>query len=181
MCWLSNLLNVKRLYFRLHWELKPSASGLWHFIPLAQTAPEIGPVFVRRSIREMQPPPSYPPFLFPVRLWWSVRSLKWREVSVLWLETLFNLFRDRKHDVTPRRFAFRIGASTALNCKRYYFPAKMMHSYPFWIWSGALCCLLSLRNFLFTSAWMNFLFDSGDPVCSLDRCCNRFPSISIYM
>lgn len=46
-------------------ELKPSASSWSHSIPLAQTAPEIGPVFVRRSMTEMQPPPFSPPFAFP--------------------------------------------------------------------------------------------------------------------
>lgn len=52
---------------------KPSASSWSHCIPLAQTAPEIGPVFVRRSIALMQPPPSSPPFLFPRQtlvVWW---------------------------------------------------------------------------------------------------------------
>lgn len=95
-------------------ELKPSASSWRHSIPLAQTAPEIGPVFVRRSIAEMQPPPSSPPFRFPVRLWRSVGSLKWREVSVMWLESLFNLFRDvgnMMSVVIPHGFASRIGAS----------------------------------------------------------------------
>lgn len=46
-------------------DLKPSASDSRHSIPLAQTAPEIGPVFVRRSITEMPPPPSSPLSLFP--------------------------------------------------------------------------------------------------------------------
>lgn len=73
-------------------ELKRWASSWRHSIPLAQTAPEIGPVFVRRSIAEMQAPPSSR--LFHGRLCWSVGSLKWREVPLMWLESLFDLFRD---------------------------------------------------------------------------------------
>lgn len=92
---------------------KPSASSWSHCIPLAQTAPEIGPVFVRRSIAVMQPPPLLPSLSFSqansgglVGPWHGKKCL------VIGLEGLFNLFEDTKHEVRsyiPQGFAFRVG------------------------------------------------------------------------
>lgn len=78
-------------------ELKPSASGSRHFIPLAQTAPEIGPVFVRGSNTEMQPPP---PSLVPVRLRWSAGvSEVERSVCYVITESVWLIKTCKKHAV----------------------------------------------------------------------------------
>lgn len=92
-CWLSSELYVKQQKMSCSVicdSFKRSETAVWklrHSIPLAQTAPEIGSVFVRRSITEMQPPPSAPPSEALVVCGVS-------EVTDLWLESLLNLFRN---------------------------------------------------------------------------------------